>query len=110
LPLWLLAGTVALLLSGLVERGGSHLVGYVLLVTLLIANDRKAFLIRQGMDWAAQGIDAIVWPVRTLLAQASNDIDGIEYVLAWALVCFYATLLFTLATVLFRSKDLLWSE
>lgn len=110
LPLWLLAGTLALLLSGLVARGGSHLVGYVLLVTLLIANDRKAFLIRQGVDWAAQGIDAIVWPVGTLLAQASAEIYGTEYALAWALTCAYAILLFTLATVLFRSKDLLWSE
>ncbi len=110
LPLWLLAAALALLLSGLVARGGSHLIGYVLLAALLIANDRKAFLIRHGMDWAAQGVGAILWPVGKLLAQASAGIHGGAYALAWALTCAYAVSIFALAAALFRSKDLLWSE
>ncbi len=110
LPLWLLAAALALLLSGLVARGGSHLIGYVLMAGLLIANDRKAFLIRHGMDWAAQGVGAILWPVGKLLAQASAGIHGGAYALAWALTCAYAASIFALAAALFRSKDLLWSE
>jgi len=110
LPLWLLAAALALLLSGLVARGGSHILGYVLLVALLIANDRKAFLIRHGMDWAAQSVGATVWPVAKLLAQASAGIHNDAYMIAWALTSAYAISIFALAATLFRSKDLLWSE
>jgi len=110
LPVWSLAATLALALSGLVGRSGSQLVGYVLFVGLLIGNDRQAFLIRHGMDWLAQAIAAILWPVSTLLQQASGGIHGTEYILAWALTCVYAILLFVLAAVLLKSKDLLWSE
>ncbi len=110
LPLWLLAAALALLLSGLVARRGSHIVGYVLLAALLIANDRKAFLIRHGMDWVAQGVGTIVSPVGKLLAQASAGIHGNTFILAWALTCAYAISIFALAATLFKSKDLLWSE
>lgn len=110
LPLWLLATALALLLSRLVARGGSDLVGYVLLATLLIANDRKAFLIRHGMKWAAQGIGAIVWPVGTLLEQASAGTHGSAYAIAWVLTCAYAISLFLLAAAIFSNKDLLWPE
>ncbi len=110
LPLWLLAAALALLLSGLVARGGSHIIGYVFLTILLIANDRKAFLIRHGMDWAAQIVGAIVWPVATLLAQASAGIHDDTFLLAWALTCAYVISIFALAAALFKRKDLLWSE
>lgn len=110
LPLWLLAATLALPLSSLVERGGSHLIGYVLVVGLLIANDRKAFLIRNGIDWLAQLITSALWPINTLAGQASAGIHGSDYMMALALTCIYALLLFTLATALFGDKDLLWSE
>ncbi len=110
LPLWLLAAALALLLSGLVARGGSHVIGYVLLATLIIAHDRKAFLIRHGMDWTAQGASAIVWPVGKLLSQASAGIHDDAYIFAWALTCAYAALSFALSATLFKGKDLLWSE
>lgn len=110
LPVWLLAASLALPLSGLVGRGGSHLLGYVLLAGLLVANDRKAFLARHGMDWLSRIAETVLWPVNTLLAQASAGIYGKEYVLAWALTCAYAALLFVLAASLFDDKDLLWSE
>ena len=110
LPLWLLAATLALPLSNLVERGGSHLIGYVLVAGLLIANDRKAFLIRQGIDWLARIVAAALWPIKTLAEQASAGIHGSDYTMAWALTCIYALLLFTLAAALFGDKDLLWSE
>ena len=109
-PIWLLAATLALPLSGLVERGGSHLAGYLLLVGLLIANDRKEFLARHGLSWLARIVEAILWPVNTLLARASAGIHNLEYWLAWALACAYAVLLFGLAASLFKDKDLLWTE
>jgi hypothetical protein len=110
LPIWLLAATLALPLSSLVERGSSHLIGYVLVVGLLIANDRKAFLIRRGIDWLAWLVTAALWPINTLAEQASAGIHGRDYMTAWALTCIYALLLFTLAAALFGVKDLLWSE
>jgi hypothetical protein len=110
LPLWLLAATLALPLSSLVERGGSHLIGYVLVAGLLIANDRKAFLIREGIDWLARIVTAALWPINTLAERASAGIHGRDYAMAWALTCIYALLLLTLAAALFGDKDLLWSE
>ena len=110
LPIWLLAGALALPLSGLVGRGGSHFAGYLLLAGLLIANDRKAFLIRQGLNWLSRIVKAILWPVNTLLARASAGIHDWDYFLAWVLTCAYAILLFGLAASLFDDKDLLWSE
>lgn len=110
LPVWILAATLALALSGLVGRGGSHLVGYALLAGLLIASDRKAFLIRHGMEWLSQTIGAILWPVSTLLERASVGSHGRDYLLAWTLTWAYAVLLYALAAALFKDKDLLWSE
>lgn len=110
LPLWLLAAALALPLSGLVARGGSHLAGYLLLAGLLIANDRKAFLARQGLSWLNRVVEAVLWPVDTLLARASAGTHNLDYFLAWALTFAYAVLLFGLAVSLFAEKDLLWSE
>lgn len=110
LPLWLLAAALALPLSGLVERRGSHLVGYLLVAGLLIANDRKALLIRNSMDWLARLVEAALWPINTLAGQASAGIHGRDYLAAWALTWVYALLLFALAATLFGDKDLLWSE
>ena len=110
LPLWLLAATLALSVSSLVERGGSHLIGYVLVAGLLIANDRKAFLITEGIDWLARIVTAALWPINTLAERASAGIHGRDYAMAWALTCIYALLLFTMAAALFGDKDLLWSE
>ena len=110
LPLWLLAAALALPLAGLVGRRGSHLVGYLMLAGLLIANDRKAFLARQGMDWLSRIVDAVLWPVNTLLTQASAGAHNPDFFLAWALTLAYALMLFGLAASLFDDKDLLWSE
>ena len=110
LPLWLLAAALALPLSGLVARGGSHLVGYLLLAGLLIANERRAFLARHGLDWFSRVVETILWPVNTLLDRASSGVHNLDYLLAWALTCAYAFLLFGLAASLFDDKDLLWSE
>jgi hypothetical protein len=110
LPLLLLAATLALPLSGLVERSGSHLLGYALLTGLLIANDRRAFLIQHGMNWLARLVESILWPMKTLARQASAGIHGRDYWLAWSLTLVYALAMFALAANLFHDKDLLWSE
>jgi hypothetical protein len=110
LPLWVLAASLALPLSALAGRGGSHLAGYMLLAALLIANDRKAVLATRGLDWLVRVVTAVLWPTSTLLAQASAGHHGRLYVLAWVFNLAYAALLFGLATSLFADKDLLWSE
>ncbi len=110
LPLWVLAASLALPLSALVGRGGSHLAGYMILSALLIANDRKALLVARGLDWLAGAVSAILWPPATLLAQASAGNHGRLYALAWAFTLTYGILLFGLAISFFEDKDLLWSE
>lgn len=110
LPLWLVAAALALPLSGLVERGGSHLLGYLLTAGLLIAYERKVFLTRHGMRWLSRSVETILWPITTLTEQASGGIHGMAYLLAWLFTLVYAVVLFALAVALFVDKDLLWSE
>lgn len=110
LILWLLAAALALPLSALTSRHDSHLAGYVLLTALLLANDQKALLTSRNFDWLAQGVTAVLWPVTTLLAQASAGIHGESYWLALALTLAYAVVLSVLAALLFTGKDLLWTE
>jgi hypothetical protein len=110
LPLWVLAASLALPLSALVGRGGSHLAGYVILSSLLIANDRKDLLAARGLDWLARSVSAILWPPSMLLAQASAGNYDRLYALAWAFTLTYAILLSGLAISFFEDKDLLWSE
>jgi hypothetical protein len=110
LPLWLLTAALALPLSALVGRGSSHLAGYVLLVVLLVANDQEAWLAARGLDWLNRLVDTVLWPVNTLLSQASAGNLSPSYFAAGALTLAYTGLLFGLATTLFEDKDLLWSE
>jgi hypothetical protein len=110
MPLWLLAGALALPLSALASRGGSHMLSYVLLAVLLVANDQKAALTSRGLDWLAQGVTIVLWPVSRLLAKASSGIHDGSYWLAGALTLAYAGLFLGVAISLFKDKDLLWSE
>jgi hypothetical protein len=110
LALWLFMAALALPLSSLVSRDGSHMVGYVLITALLIANDRRSFLEDHRLSWLSCAVTAILWPMATLLAQASAGIHGRSYSLALVLTAVYAGILFGLATVLLRHKDLLWPE
>jgi hypothetical protein len=110
LPLWLLAAVLALPLSALDGQGGSHLAGWVLLVVLLVTNDQKPRLQSLGFDWLNSVLNAILWPVNTLLSRASSGIHDLAYFLALALTLTCAGLLFSLAAQIFRDKDLLWTE
>jgi hypothetical protein len=110
LVLWLLAVSVGLPLSALVGRAGSHLVGYVALATLLVANDQKATLTRRDLDWLVYLVNTVLWPVTTLLEHGSSGSHDRLYFLALVLTMAYALSLFILSTQLFSDKDLLWSE
>ncbi|HNS51932.1 MAG TPA: hypothetical protein PKO09_12215 [Anaerolineae bacterium] len=108
--LWLLTSALAVALSGLVSRGASNLLGYLLLVVILVANDRQTELLERGASWAVRIAERVTWPVGALLAEASAGVHGRTYLLALALVLFLAAALFLLAAYLFRDKDVLWSE
>lgn len=110
LILWLLAATLALPLSALVGRHGSHLGGYVLVVALLVAHDQKAMLESRGLHWLARGVTTILWPISTLLARASAGVHDRPYWLVLALTFALAVVLYILAAQLFEDKDLLWTE
>lgn len=110
LALWSLTITLALPLSALVSRDGSHLFGYVLITALLVANDRRWLLEREGLSWLSRIVAAILWPTTTLLAQASAGIHTRSYFLALAATLGYALVLFLAGVELFKHKDLLWAE
>jgi hypothetical protein len=108
--LWLMAAALALPLSALVGRAGSQLLGYAMLSALLLANDRQEFLLRRGLDWIVRSVDAVLWPVSTVLSQASSGIHDSTYVLALAATAGYLLLFFALGAWFFADKDLLWTE
>jgi len=110
LAFWLFMAALALPLSSLVSRDGSHMVGYVLITALLVANDRRSFLEERRLHWLSRAVTAILLPMATLLAQASAGSYGRSYLLAMVLTVAYAGVLFGLATALLKHKDLLWPE
>jgi hypothetical protein len=110
LALWLLAAALALPLSALTSRAGSHVLGYALLAALLVINDQKMRLQVHGLDWLVRAVTTIFWPVGTLLAQASASVHDRSFFLALALTLGYAALLLALADQLLGDKDLLWTE
>jgi hypothetical protein len=110
LALWLMASALALPLSALTGRAGSHLVGYALVTLLLVANDRRALLKARGFDWLAAIVTVLLWPANTLMARASAGVHDRSYFLALALVFLSALFFFALAAQLLTDKDLLWAE
>ncbi len=110
LVLWLLTVALGLPLSALVGRAGSHLVGYVTMAVLLVANDQRALLRRRGLDWFVNSVATVLWPVNTLLAHASAGRHDRVYFLALVLTMAYALSLFILSAQLFADKDLLWTD
>lgn len=110
LPLLLLSASLGLALSGLVSLNGSHLLGYILLASLLVINDQSVALAARGFSWLVEAVSILLWPVSTLLAHASADVLDRVYFSAVALTLGYAVLLYLLAVALFQRKDLLWSE
>lgn len=110
LVFWLMAAALALPLSALVGRAGSHLIAWLLVAAVLLANDRKEKLQSLGLDWVVRAVTTLLWPVSTLLSRASSGVHDHIFFLAWALTLVYALLLFGLAAQIFEEKDLLWSE
>lgn len=109
-PLWLLAAALALPLSPLTARAGSHLAGWVVLAALLVGHDQAARLRQGGMERVADAISVVFWPVTTLMARASAGVYDRSYLLALGLTMAYAAVLFVLASEAFADKDLLWPE
>lgn len=110
LALWLFMAALALPLSSLVSQDGSNMVGYVLVTGLLIANDRRSFLEERGLEWLSRAAGVVLWPMATLLAQASAGRHDGSYLLAWVVTVVYAAVLFALSAAQFMGKDLLWPE
>lgn len=110
LVFWLFAAALALPLSILTSRQGSHLVGYVLVVGVLVANDQTSWLDSHRLSWMARLVSTILWPFGTLLSQASAGSHGRNYWIALAVTGACAFVLFSVAATLFMEKDLLWGE
>lgn len=108
--LWLLAAALALPLSSLTSRAGSHLVGWVLLAALLVGHDQAPRLRQRGLELVTQAISVLLWPVTMVLSRASAGVHDRSYFLAWGLTVTYAAVLFAAASEAFADKDLLWPE
>jgi hypothetical protein len=108
--LWSFMAALALSLSSLVNRGGFQVLGYVLVVGVLVANDREAWLTGQGFHWLGKAVDIVLWPMSMLLANATAGSHERTYFLAVAATFAFALLLYALAVLLFGTKDLLWPE
>lgn len=74
LPLWLLMATLALPLSTLVGRQGSHVLGYVLLTAFLVLNEQNTWIFSQRFAPVFRAVSLILWPVNTLLTQAAGGV------------------------------------
>lgn len=109
LAVWLLAGAVSLPLANLTSYRGSNVPGYVLLVVVLVAHERRAALEGLGLPQVTHAVGAIVWPVSTLLSSISAGTLNLRTMLALGATLAMASLLFGLAAVLFSRKDLLWT-
>jgi hypothetical protein len=110
LAFWLFVAALALSASLLVSRDGSNLIGYVLVVAILVANDRKAALLDRGMVVVASAVERVLWPLSTLLSRASAGLHDRAYFLALGLTLVYMLVFFGVSVALFRDKDLLWAE
>lgn len=108
--LWLLAAALALPLSALTGRAGSHLAGWLLLAALLVSYDQRARLAEAGLERVVKAISVLLWPVTTLLSRASAGVHDRSYFLALGLTATYGAVLFVLAGEAFADKDLLWPE
>ena len=107
---WILAAGLALPLSSLTSRGGSHVLGYLLLAALLVLNDQRAWLFKNSLDLVARVVTVVLWPVTTLFVRASAGIHDRTYFLAVAATLLCGCLAFALADQLLVDKDLLWTE
>jgi len=110
LALWLLMASLALPLSGLVSRGGLNVLGYTLLTAVLVANDQRSALLARGLDAVVAVVQALLWPVSTLLSQASAGNHASSYWQALCLTLACAAGCGLLTAGLFRGKDLTWNE
>lgn len=113
-PRWLalaaLSAAVALHLSRLVSRHGSHLIAFGLLALFATIFEQEGVLLRGGLAWLARAAEAIASPVFTLLRAPVLPVAPASLAEAAGLLTVYIVGLFALAVWLFRRKDLLWVD
>lgn len=113
-PRWLvlvtLSAAVALHLSRLVSRRGSHLLALGLLALAATVIEQEGMLLRSSLAGLARAVLAIVEPVLAMLRAPALPSSAAVYASNLLVLAGYATGLFVLASLLFRRKDLLWAD
>lgn len=113
LPLFVLVIAAGLLTSKLVSRGGSYLVVPLVLAVLFTVDEWRGVLERSQLGIAVQTVNAIGWPVRSLLLTDPATVTAstvAPLVGAGLLVLSLAALLSWIAIQSFANKDLIWVE
>jgi hypothetical protein len=106
----LVGAAAGLHLTRLVNRGGSQLISYLLLIAVLLIADQRWVLLAGRFRRVVGVYDRLVWPLGTLLKGVGREVSIQRYVLAAAIVVGAWAILLTLAVELFRRKDLIWIE
>jgi hypothetical protein len=101
---------IGLHLTRLVNRGGSQLLAYLLLIAVLLVADQRWLLEVGDYRRVVRVYDRLVWPLTMLLKGVGREVTLPNYLAAAALVVVGSGLLLGLAAALFRRKDLIWVE
>lgn len=113
LPLFVLMTAAGLLTSKLVSRGGAYLAVPTVLAVLFTVDEWRSVLERNQLGIAVQTVNAIGWPVRTLLLTNPEAVtaSGVTSLLtAGVVVLILAAFLSWFAARSFANKDLIWVE
>lgn len=113
-PRWLalaaLFAVVALHLSRLVSRGGSHLIALGLLALVATLVEQEGMLLRSSFAGLARAVLAVSDPIMAALWEPAMPTSLAGYASGLASLAAYTLGLFLLAAWLFRRKDLLWAD
>ncbi len=93
-------------MSRLISRGGSNLLAYLLLISLVVSYQRLEYPPGRVLDTAALFIGYLKSPVEAVVLGGV----GMPPLQALAFTLGYALVLLLLAILLFARKDLLWAE
>jgi hypothetical protein len=109
LTLFVFVAALGLMMSKLASHGGSHIITFTVLGLMALSREQLRFLNPGESSWLIASIEFLIRPITDVLT-ASLETNTHHVLPGLALTLAYAAMLFTIATLLFHRKDLLWTE